>query len=501
MAEIERKDDYSKGFLGDLFDAGAQKELRPKVDDLHDLNEMVIDAEEKVLAGAHVADDEVEAYITERRAGNQSDYEDNVGSVNTLSTTNTVINVVSCIPLATKLGGKAVGKVSSAVAKATGHGNELVAAGARETASSLGKLGTDYIRSGHVLKGVGCYAKAGVKVVGAAGDKVDDFFKGKGEAMSKAANGATKTVKRVTMTGVEYSDKLTKMGKAMKVGGFALKNIGGNASVIAPIAVAQMYTRGRTEEMSQELTDAMTVALDRYDFVVENGDKIAGDAGEAYGEWGARYAAASDDLQGQLDRGEITQAQFDEQCEAMQLKQAEELKELDSRYPEAAKQMVTEGEAYRTAETAATLGTDVDDIAKYDSHTGNLMTEYPDAKDKYEDYREQYQSTAASGSSFGSWLASMHAALIHYVPGFAYVEAAVAKGADMVFGFAGEKLPIFDYEERYKGQGLDQMARSICDTAEARYEEKQRTDAQQQILADAQQGYQQTMDGTELSMA
>ena len=47
-----------------------------------------------------------------------------------------------------------------------------------------------------------------------------------------------------------------------------------------------------------------------------------------------------------------------------------------------------------------------------------------------------------TGNSFTNFIANMNAVLLHYVPGFAYVEAAAVKAADVVLDFAANKIPV-----------------------------------------------------------
>lgn len=474
----EEKKDYSKGFVGDILDAGASRRLNPKNDDLKEMRELLATTEGNVLRGSGVSEEETQAYVSGQMDAIQSDYEDNKGAISRMSTTNTIINGLSFVPAVSKGIGAAksrLGIVSKNTALAVaGKGATL------KTASGMMRSGTEAIRNGHVLQGIGQYTKAGTTVLGRGYSAVDDFMVGKG---NKILDGTSK------LSGLK-NPLLKTAGKAV---GFTVKN----SMAIAPIAAAQIYTRGRVDKMDKDLSDAITLVVDRTDYLNAEGPKLTGEAGEAYGQWHENYTASMGELTRQLEAGEITQAQFDEMYEAESRSQAEALEELDSTYPEMARKMVSEGEAYRMAETGAKIGADIDGVGRYDSSAKKLMEENPDAKELYTEKKAEYEALD-TGSSFTNFIASMHAALVHYLPGFAYLEAGVIKAADVALGFVANKVPvvsdIVSYDEHYKGQTLTSMASRIVDTAEARYEQQTDADGTTQALQAGQKSWQEQAD-------
>ena len=488
----EETKDYSKGWLGNMLDGGARARLMPKVDGLEDAQTMLKDAEYATLLGAGVSQAEADAYKAEREDQIAADYESNSKAVSSLSTTNTIINVASLTPIALKGVSKASSKVASSLSNSSVGStlsNRLSLPGSTTatTAGELAKEGTTLIKNGHVLKGVGTYAKAGTKLLGTAAtkagkafDAVDDKLQTLGE---KIAGTTEKTTvwKEVSKDVFEQTTKrATRLPGALGVMQKAVGATVSKGAYIAPVVAAQMYTRGRVDKMDKELSDAITLVLDRTDYINTEGGKLTSEAGEAYNAWNDNYSLAMEDLSSRLDNGEITQAEFDQLYEEQAKAQAEALKELDETYPEMARQMVTEGEAYRVADTGAEIGADLDAVGKRDSQVKDLMTEYPEAKALYEEKSEKL-AELDTGSSFSNFITSMHAALIHYLPGFSYLEATAVKVADVALGFVANKVPVLsdvlNYEEHYKGQSITSMASQIVDTAEARYEKQSEADA------------------------
>lgn len=495
MAE-ERKD-YSKGFIGDILDAGASRRLNPKNDDLKDARDMLTNTEYNVLVGSGVREDEAQDYLETQLAQNESDHASTAKSIKTMSTTNTIINVASLVPIASKVT-KGVtnkigtlGKVSNETALLATGGKT----GAFATSKAMADAGKTLMQNGQVLKGVGMYVKAGTNLVGNAASKVgdklddiDDFMHGAGDKIMGSPTGSF-TAGGHTFTNYAGRHLPGLAGTAQNIVGFGVSN----SLYIAPIVAAQMYTHSRVDAMDKDLSDAITLALDRMDYLNVEGPKLTGEAGEAYSAWNDTYSASMADLANKLETGEITQAQYDQLYEEQSRAQADALKELDDKYPEMARQMVTEGEAYRVADTAATIQADLDGVGKYDSQVKGFMEDYPEAKELYQ---EKYDKIAEldTGSTFGNFISSMHAALVHYLPGVAYLEAAVVKGADVALGFVANNVPVLsdviDYQEHYQGQSLTSMASQIVDTAEARYEKQDAADAISEQLADKQQSWQ-----------
>lgn len=501
--------------IGSFFDGGAKERLTPKVENLDAAQQLLADTEKEVMLGAGVSRDEAEAYHEARTEQIASDYEANLKAVNSLSTTNTIINVASITPIALKAGGKVASslattkvgsKVATKVAAFSSSGTRV---------SDIAKNGTQLIKDGHVLKGVGQYAKAGTVGIGRVAvktfDAVDGGFKKAGEKI--AGKAGAKAAGDVAYDILDSSGKVIGKGVAKEVAketgkaaakagskglaGLARTAIGATVSkgaYIAPIVAAQMYTRGRVDDMDKDLSDALALVLDRTDYINTEGGKLTDEAGQAYNDWNDTYSAAMADLSDKLDKGEITKAQFDKLYEEQSKAQAEALKELDGKYPDMARKMVTEGEAYRIADTGAKTGADLDDVKKYDSQVKELMQEYPEAEALYQEESAKL-AELDTGSSFGNFISSMHAALVHYLPGFAYVEAAAVKVADMALGFVANNVPVIkdavSYEEHYKGQSLTSMAASIVDTAEARYEKQGEADAISEKLADGQKSWQE----------
>ena len=84
------------------------------------------------------------------------------------------------------------------------------------------------------------------------------------------------------------------------------------------------------------------------------------------------------------------------------------------------------------------------------------------------------------------------------MPGAAYVEAAAIKVADMAADFLANKVPVLSsilpYQEKHQGEGIGEIAKSICTDAEARYELSHSVNDQLAIL---QQGQDAPSSGTD----
>lgn len=502
MAE-ERKN-YSKGFIGDIFEGGASRRLNPKNDDLKDARDLLVETEGNILKGSGVSDEDVAAYVNSGLAANQADHEETAKDIRNMAATNTFLNVLSLTPIAAK----GVGKVAGKVASKLGTGTAMAVSGqnAFQTAGSMARAGTDAIKNGHVLAGIGQYTKAGTHLLGRGAATVDKAFGSAGKALTNTAKDALRNGLKAESAAARTIASLpfgNSIAKGVSLAGYTIRT----APYVAPVVAAQMYTRGRVDAMDKDLSDALDLVLDRTDYINSEGAKLTGEAGEAYGEWHDSYTASMGALTDQLEAGEITQAQFDELYEVETKARADALAELDGKYPEMAKQMITEGEAYRMAETGAKIGADLDAVGEHDSSAKRLMEDHPDAKALYVQKRAEYEKLD-TGSSFTNFIASMHAALVHYMPGFAYLEAGVIKAADAALGFVANNVPVLsnmiNYQEHYEGQSITFMASRIVDTAEARYETQQGSDATTTELRAGQDAWKETQDeqgGPELSPA
>lgn len=455
----ENKRGVLRSFL-DVLDAGNNKENAPKADDLYALNERVIDAEEALMTDCNVDAEETAEYIAERRAGNEDDYADNKRRVRNTSIMNSTVTVLSTLPLISKVGST----IGRGIQAARG-GAAAVAAqeAANETARSIAGAGVEAIKDGRTLAGVGKIAKAGTFVMKRAAASVDKSFSTFGSNVAKMH------------------------GLGSTLAGTAIKTI----PVTAPIIAAQIYTHCRTAKLSRELSEAIEVSFDRLDYLSTYGSELGDEAREAYGAWRDGYATQAEELMDLKESGAINEAEYAERYEAMCQSQTDSLAELDETYPDAARKMISEGEAARTAYKAAAIGADLDTLAEYDTHTGHLMENNPEIREAAEDLYAK-KSGLDTGSTFTDFLSSMHAAVIHYLPGAAYVEAAIVKGADVMLDFASNKLPglssVMNYEERHKGETLTSIAAGICDAAEARYEAQHEADSAADVLEEIYKG-------------
>lgn len=290
-------------------------------------------------------------------------------------------------------------------------------------------------------------------------------------AASKAATGVAKIAPKVGSWALDAGSAALK-GISFK--GASFKGVAARLAIsAAPTVASQLYTRSCTDKQAVEFQETIHSLQSSYDYLSSEDDSLTDQIKSDTESWRSSYEAGSQALIEKFQAGEMTQEEYDAAYEQFINDSNEEWKKVQEQHGETAKYVTEHGVAYATDEYIADHGYDPDMVNAKCDYIAKLNKDNPDA---YEAAKTAYDTRQqlSTGSTFGDFIANMNATLLHYVPGFAYVEAAVVKGMDVMADFVTSKIPVvssmFDYEEKHKGQSIGEIAKAICSDAEARYE-------------------------------
>lgn len=434
MAYYDPNKTYGNGAFGDFMDSGATKMGEVKSAQQADLDTLVqnltIEMQEK---SGYISAEDAAAARENAAAQIDQDYKDNMSMIKSLSMTNTAINTL--------------GLVTSVASFA----------------------------------GIGAAGKAGAQL-GKAGAKV-----GLGTAVKNAWSGASGLGKIGAVTGT-----LAKRG-LMATGSSALQSVGSMGFVTRtavssiPAVAAKCYTKNRTMEEGARMQETINSLQSTYDYLSSEDESLTDQIRADTETWRSSYESGSQALLERYQSGEMTQDEYDAAYEAF-IKDHDELwSQYQSGHSETAAYVTEHGAAYATDEYIADHGYDPDIVNTRCETIAKLNRDNPDAYDAAKSKYETMQQLD-TGNSFTNFIANMNAVLLHYVPGFAYVEAAAVKAADVVLDFAANKIPVLSsilpYQEKHKGESIGEIARSICSDAEARYELSHGTSDAERVLSD-----------------
>lgn len=432
MAYYDPNKQYGKGGFGDFMDSNASKMGEMKSAQQADLDTVVqnlsIEMQEK--AGAIDAEQAAEA---RQKAAEQveSDYNENMSRVRSLSLTNTLINTTGILLSAATVAGTG--------SSATNAATKLAAKGTMGAAVKTAWQGASGISK------LGAVTKAVVKT-------------------------APRSLAGTALSGLGH------------VKGFARAGISA-----APFAVAKLYTTSRTNAESARFDETINSLQSTYDYLSSEDETLTETIKADTAEWRKGYEEGSQALLDAYNSGEMTQEQYNQAYEAFVQEQDQKWAEVRKTHAETAEYVTQHGAAYATDEYIADHGYDPDLVNSRCETIAKLNADNPDAYDAAKT-RFETQQQLDTGSTFTNFLANMNATLLHYVPGLAYVEAAALKAADVVADFAANHIPVLSsilpYEEKYKGTGISEIASSICEDAEARYELAHSSDGAAKVLAD-----------------
>lgn len=252
------------------------------------------------------------------------------------------------------------------------------------------------------------------------------------------------------------------------------------APTALPLLAAHIYTTGRTEDVKQEYVDAIRTQQGVYDYLVESGGELSGTIKEDYTAWQENYAKTQSELLEAFNTGVITKEEYDEKYGQFLESSQESLDKLTETHKEAGQYILGKGAASAMGEEIIAHGVDPVTISRATPYLEKLAEENPDVMEATKAAVDARKATS-SGNAFVDFLSNMHASLIHYLPGAAYVEAVIVKGADVVMDFVANRVPIvsnlINYEQKHEGESISDIASAISDSAEAKYEQKQEADA------------------------
>ncbi len=349
-------------------------------------------------------------------------------------------------------------------------GSEVVAAkNMASAAKTVGHLGEDVLtESGKKVGTVGL--KSALKEV-KFGNIFSPVHAAEGASkLSRVAAGVANAVKLPGAAVMSASKWLLTHGGVMtKVVGATLPV----AAAAAPAMLARIYTTGRTEDAADVYQQDINTCLAMHNSLMENGDQMREDMAEDFGKWDEAYTAATAEYYEQFEAGKISKEELDVALEDISKEYADQLKPLQEKYAKEGEEIIGPKLAGAAGEEIAKKGYDLEEVEKHSYEVRDAMEKNPDVRNEVVEYQKQ-AAELDTGSSFTNFLASLNASILHYLPGASYVEAALIKGADVVMDFVANKVPVLssviDYDEKHKGESISELAKTISEDAEARYE-------------------------------
>lgn len=480
MADNNDKATYTPSGLTQFF-APKNCENIAAAGNLYDLIDLTNGASYKTMELTGYSADEIAAYKAQQDAAADEGRKDLMDRVakdcRTAATINGIGDVLSVAGMITSVGGVASKAVSAS-------GKDLISV-------SLGKIAEQGGVRGAAAK-VGSYVfKAGEAQAGLAGDAFKaagkHFVKGTiGEAALDNAGNIVRTA-----SGTVVRNHLGTFGRALNLTGAAALGGAGIAIELAPAVVphiaSRMYTEGTAAKLNQEIVDATNTQQAIFDYITQRNEELPAELQEDYDKWAEAYQLGQADLLEAFNKGEITQEEYNQRYEEFIKASQDNLDGMSDAHKELGKYIIGEGAANAGAEYMIAHGTSPTQIENVNSYIKDLDQQYPEAAARAQSAYETRQKLD-TGSTLTNFLANMNAVILHYLPGAAYVEAAVVKGVDAVLGYAANKLPlvsgIFNYQEKHSGESISDLASQISESAETRYEMNQELKAAQKSAAD-----------------
>lgn len=432
MAYYDPNKTYGNGAFGDFMDSGAAKMGQVKSAQQADLDTLVqnlaIEMQEK---SGYISSEDAALAREDAAAQIDQDYEENMSRVRSLSMTNTLANTLGIVTSAASFAG--IGAAGKAAASAT---------------AQAGKAGL-------------------------------------GTALKTAWSGASGLGKVGAVTGTLASRGLGAAGTTLLKGVGGMKLTTRLAVSAVPTVAAKLYTTNRTMEEGARMQETINALQSTYDYLSSEDESLTDQIRQDTEAWRGSYESGSQELLEKYQSGEMTQAEYDAAYEAFIREHEQKWSEVQEGHAETAAYVTEHGAAYATDDYIASHGYDPDLVNRRCGTIAKLNGDNPEA---YEAAKSKYETMKQmdTGSTFTNFLANMNAVLLHYVPGLAYVEAAAVKAADVVLDFAANKVPVLSsimpYEEKHKGEGIGEIAKSICTDAEARYELSHSVSAADKVL-------------------
>ena len=376
-----------------------------------------------------------------------------------LMLTNGVINSFGLVSSVLMAGSEVVAAKNMFGAVAKGMGPQTITKTVSTAAGDVTETMTKNVGFGEALKGVG-FKKIFSPVTTAEG----------ASKLSRVATGVANAIKLPGAAVMSASKWLLTHGGVMtKLVGTGLPI----AAAAAPAMLARIYTTGRTEDAADGYQQAINTCLTMHNSLMENGDQMREDMAEDFGKWDEAYTAATAEYYEQFDAGKISKEELDVALEDISKEYADQLKPLQEKYAKEGEQIIGPKLAGSAGEEITKKGYDLEEVENRSYEVRDTLEKNPEIREDIVDY-QQKEAELDTGSSFTNFLASLNASILHYLPGASYVEAALIKGADVVMDFVANKVPVLssviDYDEKHKGESISELAKTISEDAEARYE-------------------------------
>ncbi len=462
MAENKEQELQKNSFIG-FMTSGADQNVE-LINTLGDLEGMIASAKYDIAttSGA-MSEEEAAAMYAEETAAIDEQTKQNLSDNTKLMWTNGLINGVGLALSAVQIGSEvsAVSNMAKAVtAEGVGNLGKVVTNETKNAAGEVIKTTTHKVGLTEALKNVGFKNIFGTAAKAGEGASV----------LGKVGAGVVNAVKAPGAAVMTASKFFLTHGKVLsKAVGVALPI----AAAGAPFALAKIYTTGRTEDAADGYQQSINTCLAMHESLIANGDQLKGDMAEDFGKWDEAYTTESAAIYEKLDAGEITKDQADIMLEDLSKDYSEKLKPLQEKYAEEGRNIIGPALAGVAGDTIIDKSYDLEDVEDNSYEVRHSFEENPDVRENVVTYQKQ-QAELDTGSTFTNFLSSINASILHYLPGASYVEAAIIKGADVLMDFVANKVPVLssviNYEEKHKGESLSELAKTISDNAEVRYE-------------------------------
>lgn len=465
MAEVENNKNnqpvdygdstYSNGGLVDALDGGMHHNAQ-YIGQLGALNDLMGDATARIASESdpEVDYEELRAQLHDE---NEAWLDDAYSQLSKDCRINAVLNGTAIAVSGVSAVTSAAGAASYLHAGMAGANNatKFAGKGAEQVAQAQSKLWSNSLLNSANEAGRSTLSRIGLKTAGYT---------------LKAGEKLFETAHRVSGLGGGRKTSLLKLGTATAIE---------VAPTALPLLAAHIYTTGRTEDVKQEYVDAIRTQQGVYDYLVESGGELSGTIKEDYTAWQENYAKTQAELLEAFNTGVITKEEYDEKYGQFLESSQESLDKLTETHKEAGQYILGKGAASAMGEEIITHGVDPVTISRATPYLEKLAEENPDVMEATKAAVDARKATS-SGNAFVDFLSNMHASLIHYLPGAAYVEAVVVKGADVVMDFVANHVPVVSnlvhYERKHEGESISDIASAISDSAEAKYEQKREAD-------------------------
>lgn len=324
----------------------------------------------------------------------------------------------------------------------------------------------------------GTFAAVG-KNIGNSYNGTDSFMK----FMQNTGKAGARTVSGALTIGGALSGKLlsNNVHGAGRLG-LVVNGVGklmGVAVITAPAVAGQIATRKMSEAQADELNDAITLLAEGAEYFEERNEYLT----EAEKEFYEQLMADRDSDHAELleKYAEYIDEDGNIADDAIAERFAKEYTELEKRYSDKMDDFcgkkkdftdltITDGIANKMGEVAGRENIDIESAADWDSNIKGVY-ESDSFKEGVEGSYDRVMEINAKLNDDGFWgfIDKIHDTIMHYVPPLAYVEATVRKGVDVVL----DAIPIVNYDAKYAGQGIGDLATLIADDSEADYQLRQ----------------------------